>query len=196
MAGVVVEDGTVVADANSYVDRAYVRTFATARGLGELTGLDDDDTIDAAIVAAGDYLRNEQRYPFRGNRTSYAQTMPYPREGAAERGGPSIPSTVVPWRCKQAQALLALKVMQGTALQPSLGNGGLAVQTKTIGPLTTTYMQPKDGAASPSAETKFPDVDGLLFPLLKDAWVPDADPSIYQSEWTETPYADTGFDNP
>ncbi len=194
MAGVVVETGAGVANANSYVDRTYVRAFATARGLGEITGLDDDDTADAAIINAGDYLRNEQRYPFRGNRVAYDQTMPYPRSGASERGGPAIPSTVVPWRCKEAQALLAVKVLQGTSLQPSLANGGLAVQTKTIGPLTTTYMQPKDGM--PQAEAKFPDVDGLLFPLLKDTGVPDADPSIFQTEWTDTPYSDTGYDNP
>ena len=191
---VIVETGSVVADANSFIDLVYLRTFAEDRGLAP-AGLDDDDIASAKVVLAGQYLQDEQTYVFRGTRVSYLQTMPYPRTGASESRGPAIPDTVVPWRCKVAQALLTLKALAGETLQPGLANGGLAVQSRSIGPLSTTYMAPSGGAA-PSARKRYPDVDGVLFPLLMDRSLPNADPTIFQTAWEDTAWADAAYDYP
>jgi len=191
---VIVETGSVVADANSFIDLVYLRTFAEDRGLVP-TGLDDDDIASAKLVIAGQYLQDEQTYAFRGTRVSYLQTMPYPRTGATENRGPAIPDNVVPWRCKIAQALLTCKALAGETLQPGLANGGLAVQSKSIGPLSTTYMAPSGGAA-PSARKRYPDVDGVLFPLLMDRSLPNADPTLFQTAWEDTAWADAAYDYP
>jgi len=191
---VVVETGAVVADANSFIDLVYLRAFAEDRGLAP-AGLDDDDIASAKIVLAGQCLQDEQTYAFRGTRVSYLQTMPYPRTGANENRGPAIPDNVVPWRCKVAQALLTCKALAGETLQPGLANGGLAVQSETLGPLSTTFMAPTGGAPV-SARKRYPDVDGVLFPLLMDRSLPNADPSIFQTSWESTAWADGAFDNP
>src|SRR5450756_1671233 len=121
MSGIVVEDGTVVANANSFVIPTDADAYWADRG----------DTVWAnysgsqkqtAILKAGDYLKNEARFDWRGTRVSYAQLMPWPRSGAAIVHGPTIPNNVIPGLIKYAQIELAYRAALAD-VQPDLDRG-------------------------------------------------------------------------
>jgi hypothetical protein len=168
MATVIVEDGSIVPGANSFVDRDTVKAYADARRL--TFDIVDTDAADAAVLEAGDYLKNEMRYVYRGARISYAQTMPYPRQGASEYRGPAIPSNVVPWRLCDAQCALAVRAKAAPGqLQIDLDHGG-KIKSEKVDVLETTYA---DGAG---IETLIMEVQGLLNPLLLTAGMIPAQP--------------------
>ncbi len=186
MAGVVVEDGTVVTGANSFVTAAFVLAYLTDRNVGTVWDSADGDVQNAAVLRAADYLKNEQRFDYRGSKLTYLQSMPWPRQGASERRGPVIPSNAVPWRMQHAQAELAGRFLSGTDLQPDLERGG-KVKTETVDVITTTYMDDAPG------ETLLQSVMGILNPLLRrqreDVLPYHAAPAVL------TPFASDDFSN-
>lgn len=155
----VVEDGTGLATANSFITDAEFTAWASARGRLEGLTQDSGSARAPSIVLAADYLCNEQRFQWRGKRTVPTQALVWPRTGATNRDGYDIASNVVPASVKQAQCSLAWLSMTGVDLQPVLPRGG-RIQTKTIGPLSTTYFN------DATAETVFAEAMGAIDPLL------------------------------
>lgn len=153
------EDGSGVPNANTFVTPDVVLAYATDRNKQDAWDAQDVEVQEAAIVAAADFLKNEERFQYRGIRNSYGQRMPWPRTGAQERRGPVIPTNVVPWQLLEAQCELALKALT-EELQPDLERGG-QIQTKTLDVITTTWFQ---GAP---AETMRTLALGILRPLLR-----------------------------
>jgi len=165
---VIVEDGSGVPGANSFVTGATVAAYALARN--RVFSTVDPTLSDAAVLEAADYLKNEMRYVYRGTRISYTQTMPYPRTGASEYRGPAIPSNVVPWRCCDAQCELAIRAfaVPGT-LQADLDHGG-KITSEKVDVLETAYRADAD------IELLLMTVRGLLNPLLLNAGFLPAQP--------------------
>ena len=185
---VVVENGTIVTNANSFVEVADVDQFAADRG-SAWTGTDDAKA--QAVIRAGDYLRDEYLFPWRGARVSRFQRMPWPRDGASERyGQDTYEDNEIPWRLKEAQCWLAIAALGGTVLQPTLARGG-QIQTKKIDVISTTWFQ------WAPAEDQYMAVRGFLQPLLRRL-LDDADPYFTQPDTTEelSPFAPGEFDNP
>ena len=182
-----VETGNLVADANSFVTRADVATYCDNRGYtwpGAATNADQD----RAVVRAGDYLRNETRFQYRGALRSATQTMPWPREGASFHRGPAIPNTVVPQCVKDAQCELAYRTLSGTDLQPDATRGG-AVKRRKTDVIETEYFE------HAPTETTIRAVLGILAPVLLTEGAVYPEP--YQSMPTvKTPYQPGEFDNP
>ena len=156
MATLIVEDGTGKPDANTTVTDVEFTTWMKARGVADMK-MSGDRSV--ALIKAADYLRNERRLIYSGTKNTSAQTMPYPRTGVTERRGQAVPSNIVPYRFKEAQMELGRLALGGLDLQPRQPRGG-QVQTKTIGPLSTTWFQ---GAP---ADDLYPFVLGILAPLL------------------------------
>lgn len=150
------EDGSGIAGANSFIDTTYADGFHAVRGnaawVGTLTAK------EAALAKAFDYLCNEKRYRYRGTRTTAIQRAPFPRTGCSERGGPTLGPTDIPWRVKDAQAILALIALAGD-LEVTLDRGG-AVASESVGPISTSYF------AGANPERVHTGADGLLEPLL------------------------------
>lgn len=72
----VVEDGSVVAGANSYVTLAEFKAWADSR---DITYNADDDVLEATILRAMDYI---ERLYFIGNKANENQPLQWPRTEA------------------------------------------------------------------------------------------------------------------
>jgi hypothetical protein len=95
---IVVEDGSIVTGANSYVSRADVIAYAASRGVT----LADTTATDALLIKACDYLESFAKQ-FKGDRYTRDQALCWPRGGAVIEGyewsADEIPRQVVSAQC-------------------------------------------------------------------------------------------------
>lgn len=99
---IVVEDGTGLADAQSYVSIAYVDTYAAQRNNANWTG--DNAKKEGAVIAATQFL--DATFKFNGSLSSTAQALSFPRTDIYDKEGRLLSG--VPERVKQACAELAM----------------------------------------------------------------------------------------
>ena len=147
----VVEDGTGVANANSFVTEDEIIGYAAARGVTI-----DPAQVEVNATKAMDYfltlcLLGEIAYPG-------VQFTVYPRRGLVE--GDTDPDAVltIPAMVKLAQMQLALDAANGIALVPSR-NAEPALKRRKTGPLEREYFEPT------SYLPDLPLVDAMLAPL-------------------------------
>lgn len=150
----VVEDGSNVAGATSFVTRAEFIAYAAARGVT----VADADATDVFAFNAMDYLRMiEGKGRLKGTRAYVDQNLPFPRVGIVY--GDDVEPYSIPQGIKDAQLQLMLEAKNGIALTPSQSNEQ-QVSREKVGPLETEYFS----AAAYSAT--LPLVDALLGPFL------------------------------
>lgn len=160
----IVEDGSIVAWAESFCSVTFADGYLSARGYTLWAGLTPDQK-EQALRRAADYI--EQAYSSRwdGYRTRATQALSWPRQDVPmkDAGGERIAAyyapNEVPVSVQQAQAAMAFKAAAGD-LNPDLAR---AVQSETIGPISTTYSN-----GSPQF-TRYRAIDGMLAPLLRDS---------------------------
>lgn len=159
----IVEDGTIVAGANSFVDEATFKAYADnhAWDYSAMT----DPQIVTAIIFAGDYLRNEERFAYRGLRVADTQRMPWPRTSVVllYGTGSELPSNLVPGPLQDAQCELAWKILTASPadLQPNLERGGGIASVGVAGAVNVTFQQ------SALYETLIQVASGILKPYLR-----------------------------
>lgn len=155
----IVETGAIVANANSYNDRAELIAYAALRGVV----LADDDTTDFKAVEAVDYLelfRNE----YEGRETDPAnQYLSFPREGVIV-SGVIVGKNTIPRKYKEAQAALVLVIASGVKLIPTRDPSKPMVIRKKLGPIETEYSEAM--AQGASSLPTMPAVAALLAPFL------------------------------
>ena len=152
----IIENGTIVANANSYVTTTEARAYASARGK-TLPTLDAD--LEALLISAVDYLEGK-RSQYQGAKTDPAnQALQWPRTGVfidcVEIGANTIPKEL-----KDAQCRLACEQASGVDIMPT--KTGPFVTEETVGPLTTKY----DAAQGTGTAPDMTAVDALLAPLF------------------------------
>jgi hypothetical protein len=154
---IVVEDGTGLADAESYCSVADMRTYCGNRGLS-LVGA-DDLRCEQLLRDATDYLLRFAG-SWQGVRVGSTQALDWPRDGVYVAGYP-IASDALPLMLVQASARLAWKAQAGP-LVPDVK--GPAVKRVKLDVLEKEY----DTATIPgnAAAPIYPDVNALLGPLL------------------------------
>ena len=152
----VVEDGTGVEAASSYVDVVYARAYATARGV---TLSATDATLDQYLIKAMDYLES-LRDRYKGKKTDPTYSLQWPRTGVTIDSTP-IDSDVIPAELKQAQVQLAMAIQAGNDLMPT-ATGEAFITQDTIGPITTKYSEGVSTSGIPIVRA----ADALLAPLL------------------------------
>lgn len=146
----VVEDGTGVEGANSYLTVAELRAFAGDRGLT----LPTDSEVEKLLVKATDYLELKS---YIGDRASDNQGLSWPR---TQTTNPYWQYTgIIPTKLKTAQSLLAVEAMNGELSQATRPNE--YVQTK-IDVLYIKYAKDDDR----SAGLRYRAVDDLLASLV------------------------------
>lgn len=155
---IIVEDGSNVAGANSFVTVAEVRLYALERGFTLST---DDDTVAAQLINAKDYLESFAEC-YKGEMTSDTQPLQWPRWGVCIFGGVEFPSDSIPDRLKWAQCEAVIVQFNGFELMPSYTAQDYVTE-ETVGPITTKYADPISVGISPS----FPKIDYLLSSLKK-----------------------------
>jgi hypothetical protein len=170
----IVEDGTGMDDAVSYVSTAAADQYHGRRGNTTWTALTCGQK-KAALVKATAYMRQLYRMRWKGSLINSTQALDWPRQwvliqdyepasinGAVVLGGDYYyPSNAVPQEVKDAACEAALGSVSGDLLAEQ----GQAVTSEQVGPLKVEY------AAGSLQRRKFPAVDGLLAPLLKSSGV-------------------------
>ncbi len=114
---IVVEDGTLVTDANAYITVQFFRDWHSARGIAAAatnSGSYTDALIEAAIVKATDYVDKRFGVKFVGVLRDREQSLMWPRSDAWTNQGDYINTDAVPKELKRGvveYALIALKLI-------------------------------------------------------------------------------------
>lgn len=153
---IVVEDGSGVTNANSYVSVADARIYASNRGV-ELPL--DDDELAAMLIRSTDYLE-AQACRFQGKPTSTTQALQWPRTGVFLNED-EVPSNVIPKSLIAAQVQLAMAINAGFDLQPNVSPQDYVTREK-VGPIETEYADPLSVGIMPT----FTAANALLAPLF------------------------------
>lgn len=160
---ITVEDGSNVADANSWGDLDGAKAYALNRGLT----LTDDEVIKAQLIKAMDYL-GQYHLRWLGVRQYADQTTDFPRSEMVPHGYTDYyPENTVPPEVVAAQYQLVMAQQTGMVLMPNV-EPGLPVIMEKVDVLETRYATPVD-AGFPDAQPSFPIVDTLLAPFLDAA---------------------------
>tara|TARA_R110002126_G_scaffold135648_2_gene279966 strand:+ start:73 stop:570 length:498 start_codon:yes stop_codon:yes gene_type:complete len=101
----IIEDGSIVANANSFVTADEMVTYAALRGV---TIPADTTTQEQQIILAMDYLTDREQ-GMKGTRVSELQELPYPRFNVRFNGY-YITGAEIPKELKSAQIELAIQV--------------------------------------------------------------------------------------
>lgn len=166
---VIVEDGSIVVNATSYVSESELTAYCAARGY---TLLGNSSQL---LILAADYLESLE---YVGTRTSKSQTMLWPRTAYIINVGygnftsyPLYPIIVdgyyvdiheIPIRLKKAQLEAAMQLDKGNDL---LAPQGQAVISEKVGPLEVQYKKES------SSGVFIPKVNSLIAPLLRSGGI-------------------------
>lgn len=169
-----VEDGTIVAGANSYTTVADADSYFGDRANADWAAL-DTPTKQSLLVKATDYLVQKYRNRWKGMRVNIKQTLDWPRAGVQiedyfdPQQGPRlfpfeglaflVPTDIVPDEVKHACCEAAIRA-KAAPLAPDLKRGGM-VKSKKIDVIETEYFE---GAP---ATTSYQAVEMLIKIYLK-----------------------------
>lgn len=151
----VIEDGSGVSDADSFVTLAEVRAYALKRGV---TLSNDDALLEPQVRKAHDYFFAVESQ-LKGSRAVAGQALPFPRK-CVWLFGDALPDDVIPQQVKNAACQLVIESLTQDVM-PS--TDGKVVLQETVGPISTTYANTGVAGESPT----FPRVDIMLAPLLQ-----------------------------
>jgi len=158
----IVEDGSIVANAESYVSVAQADSYFSTRANEAWSDVEDKE---AALRKATDYMLQAYRSRWAGTRVSITQVLDWPRAWVPIPDLPSgygagasyLENNIVPTEVKNACAELALLSVSG-ALAPNLERAKSSV---TVGEIAVTY-----DPASPEYP-RYRSIDMMLSPWLK-----------------------------
>lgn len=154
----IVEDGSKVAGAESYVSVAEATLYHSNRG-NAAWALLTTAKMEEALRRATDFMVQDYRARWKGFRFSTAQALDWPRSNCIIEDGPYnalVAVTIVPQAVKDACAILALTA-SAAVLAADLEQQSLS---ETVGPLSVTYDK-----SSPQY-TRYRAVDMLLRPYI------------------------------
>lgn len=133
----VVEDGTGLTNANSYISVADADTYHSDRAHTDWGAASAGDK-ESALINATQYIDGKYRTRWRGWRGHENQRLAWPRYNVVDSDGWSVDWDSVPVNVQYATAEAALLIIQGEDLSPSLERGGRVV-SESVGPISTTY---------------------------------------------------------
>lgn len=148
---VIVEDGSIVANANSYVSVANADAYFSARNNTTWTAY-STAVKEAALLYACQWLN--ARYEWPGVISDVTQTLSWPRDGAEDSEGRDIDPDEVPGCIVDAQCeAAAAHALEG--LNEVLARGG-AISSVTVDVISVAF------SASAVAGRTFPYIDSLV----------------------------------
>jgi len=131
----IVEDGTVVEDANAYITIAFADAYHELRGNSDWLNATEASKV-AAIVQATDYT--DTRWTFVGSKADEDQALQWPRDDAYDRDGIEQEDNV-PTVVQQTVAEYALRALSAPLLpDPTIDedNGKfITYKRERVGPL-------------------------------------------------------------
>lgn len=158
---IIVEDGSIVANANSYVTRANFITYAADRGIT----IANTTASDVFLIKAAEHI-DQHEDNLKGTRREKTQSMAFPRTGLTIDGwywgSDEIPRNVV--LCQYA---FAMDLAASIDLLNRPQNPGLAKRSETVvGAVSVEYAI---GASQNQKLSRTSTADALLHSLLKNS---------------------------
>lgn len=156
----IVEDGSIVPGANSFVSEDQIVAYAAARGVTLPFSTDPEkDKVAILGIKAMDY---EWIMPWKGELVDVNQTTPWPRKNVTL---PTMawPDDAIPPAVIESQFQLTLLANAGTVLIPTSTGSGMLIKEK-IGPIENVYSE-KVGVSTDGMPI-FPGISALLEPWL------------------------------
>lgn len=155
---ITVEDGSNVANANSFVTLVEARSYAEARGVTLPVA---DDSLAVMLIKACDYLE-AQANRYQGEIANESQALQWPRIDVYISGSETaFPSNAIPKQLKSAQSSLVVAISEGVDIMPNYSAADFVTE-ETVGPITTKYADPTKVGIVPTLTA----VDSLLAPLF------------------------------
>lgn len=141
---IIVEDGSNVPGANSYVSLADARTILVDLG----QDLDTDDGIaEQQLLNAANYIE-AFRSKYQGWKTNDVQSMQWPRVGVVVDNR-IIDTVTIPQDLINAQVFAAYEFSQGQILQPS-STGQTTQSEEVVGAVKVSYFNTGSVDGSPT----------------------------------------------
>lgn len=130
----IVEDGTIVAGAESFVSVSDCDAYHVKMNNTGWTGT--EAVKEAALRKATNYLEGRYILRWKGHPTDEDQVLSWPRQCIIVDGR-EVADDSIPARVKNATCELALLVVAGVDLTPLLERGGqVRSKTEEVGPIT------------------------------------------------------------
>ena len=153
----IVEDGSEVEGANTYVSLDDCDTYHENLGNSQWTG--EDEEKKQAILRAMAWL---ETLSWSGTKLDIDNALEWPREDVITPNGYDFPEDAVPWQVQDAVCEAALvEIETANGLRPSLSRGGAVKSHRVEGAVSIEYFP---GASS---GVKYSAVSNLLRPYLK-----------------------------
>lgn len=143
---IVVENGSGLANANSYLSVSDADTYWANRANSTWAAYTTDQKA-AALIMATQYL--DANYKWRGGLATSTQALGWPRDLEFDNEGRTI--TGVPQKVKHATAEMAIVAAANGSLLPTASGGSGSVKREKVGPLEVEYTS--EGVSSDDAYT-------------------------------------------
>lgn len=156
---IIVEDGSGLSTAESYLSVADCGTYHTNRGNAAWTGADSAKEI--ALRKATQYLDAVYGRSFQGTRVTVTQALAFPRYDV-EIDGFVLTSTTIPQKLKDATAELAVRALTEDLLADQDTPGSIESESVTVGPISTSTTY----AGGRAQQAAYPYVEALIAELI------------------------------
>lgn len=130
----IVEDGTGLADADSYISLADARAHAASYGYT----LPVDDTAAEIALRQGAVYVDLQEPCFSGERVSAIQALSWPRNNAVNAYGFDIANDIIPIQLGRAQVAAAAEYGAGTDVRAN-DDGKMVTKEEVVGAVVVEY---------------------------------------------------------
>jgi hypothetical protein len=154
----IVEDGSVVAGAESFISVEDATAYFAALGNATWSGLASDTVREQLLRKAAIFMEGRYGLRWKGDRVSEDQVLGWPRANVYANGY-LLDDDAVPEAVKRACAELAVRA----SADDLLPDAEAQVVQETVGPLSVTY------APGARQGTAYKAVDALLAPYLRAA---------------------------
>lgn len=155
---IIVEDGTLVTDANSFVSRAEYIAYALDRGVV----IADDTAADVQLIKATEFIASHEAN-LKGTLVDRTQTTPYPRYNLQLEGF-ELASTEIPRQVILCQLAVALDINDNIDPYNTPANPNLIAKSKRVeGAVTVSYAVNDGNGQKLSRSSRY---EALLASLL------------------------------
>lgn len=160
----IVEDGSGLATAESYVSVSDAVAYAAARGLAFPAS--PTDKAEAALRRATAYIDNTYRTRFPGQRKMFRkQGLEWPRVGVVDMNGFAVMSDEIPVEVIRATCEAAVRELATPgSLNPDVTPGKVKKRVRVEGAVEVEYAVGAGGVASQQPIS--PIIDGILAALI------------------------------
>lgn len=158
----IIENGTNVANANSYADIEFADAYHTAQGNLDWAGTTED--LERALQIACRSLELLYGPSYKSLLLYPNQPLLYPRRVFTDNNRRIIEAGNIPTCLKEAQCEIALMYLLGVDVFPTASDAAIRAATLSVGEVSesTTYYKPVEKERFPG----FRKVDLILAPIL------------------------------